>query len=136
MFLSMQVMNFIPKMKLLQTCYFKDFDNAWPCISILIVLTCRKLWWEKCWNQLLGKFHVYLYAKNQLYHSFFFRYCKEIAKGDSVIMTVGRGPSIYKNVQIREAEASCRWERSPIIYWKAYPDPQKEKEIEIGRNCG
>ena len=51
-------------------------------------------------------------------------------------MTVGRGPSIYKNVQISEAEASCWWERSPINYWKAYPDPQKEKEIEIGRNCG
>ena len=68
-------------MKVLQTCYFKYFDNAWPCPSILIVSPCRKLWWEKCWNQLLGKFDVDLYAKNQLCHSFFFRYCKEIAKG-------------------------------------------------------
>ena len=67
--------------KVLQTCYFKYFDNAWPCPSILIVSPCRKLWWEKCWNQLLGKFDVDLYAKNQLCHSFFFRYCKEIAKG-------------------------------------------------------
>ena len=51
-------------------------------------------------------------------------------------MTVGRGPSIYKNIQISEAEASCRWEHSLINYWKAYPDPQKEKEIEIGGNFG
>ena len=51
-------------------------------------------------------------------------------------MTVGRGPSKYKNEQIREAEATCWWDRSPINYWKAYPDLQKEREIEIGRNCG
>ena len=51
-------------------------------------------------------------------------------------MTVGRGPSKYKNAQISEGEASCGWDRSPINYSKAYPDLQKERELEIGRNCG
>ena len=49
--------------KILQTCYFKYCEKAWPCPSVMIVSACRKL----CWNQFVGKIDVYLHAKNQLH---------------------------------------------------------------------
>ena len=132
----MKLLFFCDTVKVLQTCYFKYFDNAWPCPSVLIVSPCRKLWWAKCWNQLLGKFNVSLYEKINFVPHFSLDIAKKQQWDDSVIMTVDRGPLIYKNVQIREAEPSCRWKRSPINYWKVYPDLQKERKIEIGRNIG
>ena len=45
----------------------ETFLNAWSWTSIMIVSPCRKLWFSKCWNQLVGNFDVYLYAKNQLH---------------------------------------------------------------------
>ena len=36
--------------KILQTCYFKYFENAWSCPLIMIVWPCSKLWRPKCWN--------------------------------------------------------------------------------------
>ena len=37
----------------MQTCYIEYFENAWSCLSIMIVSPCRKLWFPKSWNQLL-----------------------------------------------------------------------------------
>ena len=46
----------------------------------MTVSRCRKLWCPKCWNQLVGNFHVYLHAKNKLFQSLsFLTYCKEIS---------------------------------------------------------
>ena len=33
-------------------------------------------------------------------------------------------------MQIGEEQGSCQCERSPISYWKAYPDLQKERGIQ------
>ena len=76
--------------KILQTCYFEYFENAWSCPSIMEVSRCRKLWWPKCWNQLghvwlyipktillpCRKLPFYLHAKNRFYCSLtcFLRY--------------------------------------------------------------
>ena len=52
--------------KIMQTCYLEYFGNAWSYSSIMIVLPWRKLWWPKCWSQLVGDFNTYFHAKNQL----------------------------------------------------------------------
>ena len=63
--------------KILQTCYFEYFENAWSCPSIMIVSPCRKLWCPKCWNQLVGNFDVYLHTKKLIsLFTFSLRYCK------------------------------------------------------------
>ena len=52
---------------------------AFPIISIMIVLPCRKLWCSKCWNQLAGNFDVYLHAKKSAsFLTSFLSCCKEI----------------------------------------------------------
>ena len=68
MFICKEKMNPIPNFffEPLQTCYFKYFESACSCISIMILSPCMKLWSPKCWNQLIGNFDVYLYAKSQL----------------------------------------------------------------------
>ena len=75
MFICMQKHELHPWLLFLE--YSKDtanllflvLENARPCWSIMIVLPCKKLWFPKCWNQLVGNFEVYLHAKNQLHHS-------------------------------------------------------------------
>ena len=57
--------------KILQACYFEQFENVWSCPSIMIVLPCRK---QKYWNELVGNFDVYLHAKNQIYLTYFLKY--------------------------------------------------------------
>ena len=58
--------------------FFEYFENAWSCPS-MIVSPCRKIWYPKCWNQLVGNF-FYLHAKKSTSYltSFFryWRYCK------------------------------------------------------------
>ena len=51
----------------MQTCYSEHYENAWSCPSKMIVSPCRKLWCLQCWNQLVGKFDVYLHSRNQLH---------------------------------------------------------------------
>ena len=117
-------------MKVLQTCYFQHFENAWSCPSILIVSSCRK-------NQLVRNFNVYVHVKNQLYHSLLFQDIgMEYQRRHSVItftfkgLVVGKVTSIYKNMQIRKGGGSRQCEPLPINYWKAYQDLQKERRIQ------
>ena len=42
----------------------------------------------------------------------------------------GQGASIYNNMQIGKGRGLCQCERSPINYWKAYSDLQKERGIQ------
>ena len=42
----------------------------------------------------------------------------------------GQGASIYTNMHIEEGEGSCQCKRSPINYWKAYLDLEKERRIQ------
>ena len=39
--------------KILQACCFENFENAWSCLSIMIISPCRKLCRPKYWNQLV-----------------------------------------------------------------------------------
>ena len=34
--------------KILQTCYLQQFENAWLCLSTMIVSPFRKFWWSRC----------------------------------------------------------------------------------------
>ena len=65
--------NFNCEVKILKTCYSDYSENAWSCPPIMIVLTCRKHWYPKCWNQLVENFYIHLHAKNQLHFELFFR---------------------------------------------------------------
>ena len=63
--------------------YCKDIANLllwvlWECLImtiIMIVWTCRKLWYPNCWNQYVGNSDIYPHAekKNQ-----FSRFCKDM----------------------------------------------------------
>ena len=33
--------------KILQTCYLQQFENAWLCLSTMIVSPFRKIWWSR-----------------------------------------------------------------------------------------
>ena len=49
----------------MQTFYLNYFENAWSCPPIMVISPFRKIWWSRCWNQLVGNFSVYLKAKKQ-----------------------------------------------------------------------
>ena len=88
MFIWMQKMNSIPNFffeKILQTCYFEYFKNAWSCQSIMKVSLYRKFWYPKCWNQLAGNFNVYLHTKHQLNLFLFFQILQRRCKHDTLV---------------------------------------------------
>ena len=62
--------------KILQTCYFEHFENAWSCPSIMILLLCRKRWCLKRWNQL---WCLSACKKSTSSLTSCLRYCKDIA---------------------------------------------------------
>ena len=53
--------------------YLEYFLKAWSSPSKIIVLPCRKIWYPKCWNQLVENFDVYRQAKSLIYHSTSFK---------------------------------------------------------------
>ena len=64
----------------MQTFYLNYFENAWSCPPIMVISPFRKIWWSRCWNQLVGNFSVYLKAKKQSSSlTSFMRYCKDIS---------------------------------------------------------
>ena len=69
MFICMQKMNsllFWDIVKILKTCYFEYFENAWSWLSIAIASTCSKLWNPKC------------LSATKKWTLFFLTYCKDI----------------------------------------------------------
>ena len=72
--------------QILQTCYFEYFENAWSCPSVMIISPCRKLWWPKCWNQLVRNFDVYLQFISNIFFEILWKRCEHAIFGTLVML--------------------------------------------------
>ena len=65
---------FWDNVKILWTCHFEYFENAWSYSSIMIVSPCRKSGCPECSNQKMQKMQIINFISN-----FFLRYYSEIS---------------------------------------------------------
>ena len=65
--------------KILKTCYFECFENAWSCPSIMIVSPCRKLWYSVLKSTCRELWRLSACKKWTSSLTYFLKYCKDIA---------------------------------------------------------